>query len=667
MKFAMAPLLRRGWGPTLPPSLRSAVLSLFAIAAIGAIEARGQVISDADLTAMRAALAAAAAGSWAAAYADTALLKDPLPNKIVHWLDFAQPGAPGNFDDIARFIERNPGWPGQGALRRHAEEALAAEPDRVAADWLRRHPPVSAAGKVRAAELLLDAGDIAGGTAALRAAWVDCDFGPVDEKNFLLKHHDAIRSEDDRSRLDRLLWERDDDAALRMLPRVSPDHRALAEARLALAAGAPTAGVLLARVAPRLRDNAGLLYAELQWLQRRDMTDAAAQILLNHPGDPVHPAKWAAERQIVARRLLAAGDPQRAYRIVMRHGAIDGNPYADAEFLQGFIALRYMQDPALAFDDFSRILTRADSPYAKARAGYWGGRAAAAEGRSSLAAKWYAAGAEHMATFYGQLAAHQLGDDAPPHPVPEPASSAAERSEFDANELVRAARIFFALGDHAHGRQFILHLANAATTPAGFAMLADLAQRDGQIDLAISVAKRAIAAGTPLLVHGYPTVAVPSGGIAEHALLYAIVRQESAFETAAVSPKGALGLMQLLPTTASSTALKAQLPFSLAALTTDGLYNITLGRTYLEELLEAFGGSYALAIAAYNAGPTRVRQWLRDYGDPRGGSIGMVDWIELIPIAETRTYVERVLESLQIYRAQLGRSSAFSLVSDLAR
>jgi len=169
------------------------------------------------------------------------------------------------------------------------------------------------------------------------------------------------------------------------------------------------------------------------------------------------------------------------------------------------------------------------------------------------------------------------------------------------------------------------------------------------------------------MIHGYPTVALPSGGNTEHALLYAIVRQESGFETDAVSRSGALGLMQLMPATASAVALKARLPFSFAALTTDGGYNITLGRAYLEQLLDDFGGSYALAIAAYNAGPARVRQWLQGYGDPRGESIGMVDWIELIPIAETRTYVERVLENLQVYRGQLGRSSAFSLVSDLAR
>jgi soluble lytic murein transglycosylase len=384
------------------------------------------------------------------------------------------------------------------------------------------------------------------------------------------------------------------------------------------------------------------------------------------PPECSSPVSWH-ERQIVARRLLTSGNIDLASRIAAQHGALEDNAYSDAEFLLGYIALRYMKQPSLAFDHFSQVLTRAETPYAKARAGYWGGRAAEAEAKPDLARKWYAAGAEHMATFYGQLAAHQLGDDAPPHPVPEPVPTAGERADFDGNEVVRATHIFFVLGDRAHSKAFLLHLAEGANNPIQFAMLAALAEHYGRIDLSIAVAKRAIVAGTPLMIHGYPTIALPSGGNTEPALLFAIVRQESAFETDAVSPVGARGLMQLMPATAGFIAGKLQLPSSIPRLTTDGIYNLTLGRGYLDHLIDDFGGSYALAIGAYNAGPGRVRQWLAEYGDPRGGKIDMVDWIETIPIGETRLYLQRVLENLQVYRGQVGRNSAFSLVSDLAR
>ena len=346
----------------------------------------------------------------------------------------------------------------------------------------------------------------------------------------------------------------------------------------------------------------------------------------------------------------------------------DGNGYSETEFLSGYIALRYRKDPALAFDHFAHILARVGTSFSKARAAYWEGRAAEALGKPELATKWYTAGSEHMATFYGQLSAHQLGKDAPPHPLPEPRPSSAEQEHFNGRELVRAAQLLFAAGDRDHAKNFLLQMADAAKTPIDFAMLASLAELHGRIDLAISVAKRSIEAGTPLMVHGYPVTVLPTGGSAERSLLFAIVRQESAFAPDAMSRVGARGLMQLMPATAAGMAGKLQLPFSLDRLTTDGVYNVTLGRSYIERLIDEFGGSYPLAIAAYNAGPGRVHQWLHAFGDPRGRDISMVDWIEMIPFNETRLYVQRVLENLQIYRGQdTNNVTAFSLASDLAR
>lgn len=640
-------------------------LALTVCSPVSASQAEG--LSEADLQATRSALAAAQSGDWNRAYADVTPIDDPLPLKIMRWLDYSRLGAPGRFADIAEFIEKNPNWPRQNALRKHAEEALSGESDEVAANWFKRFPPISAVGRVREAEIVLNSGDLEGGTAALRAAWIDGDFGALDERSFLVHHSASIRLDDDEKRLDRLLWDGQNEAARRMLPLVPPDWRSLAEARLALAVQASDTGVLVARVPAQLHANPGLIYQELHWLTKKDMLDAAVQILLSQPGDLIRPASWWAERQTVARRVLATGNAELAYRIVEQHGLIEGNAYSEAEFLLGYIALRYMKNPALAFDHFSRILTRVGTPYAKARAGYWGGRAAEAQAKPELAAKWYAAAADHMVTFYGQLAAHQLGEDAPPHPVPEPVPDAAELARFNQIEEVRAARIFLGFGYRDQSKAFLLKMADDATTPTGFAMLATLAETSGRIDLAIAVAKRAIEAGTPLMVHGYPITEIPSGGTAEHSLLFAITRQESAFEHDAVSPAGARGLMQLMPATANSIASKLQLSFSAERLTTDGIYNVLLGRAYLETLIDDFGGSYALAIAAYNAGPSRVRQWLHDYGDPRSDNVDMVDWIENIPISETRNYVQRVLENLQIYRGQVGRNSAFSLVSDLAR
>jgi soluble lytic murein transglycosylase len=638
------------------------ILGLFAIVTT-TTQAQGP---GADNPAL-AAVAAARSGEWAQAYAHAGQSTDPLVLKVVRWLDYTRSGSEGRFSEIAGFIEQNPDWPLHRVMRRRAEEAMASESDDTAAEWLKRHPPVSGAGKTRAAEIMIDRGNIEAGTAALRAAWVEGDFTAAEETALSARFAATLRPEDHQQRFDRLVWDGQIDAARRMLPLLSADYAALAAARLAMASDMANPAAVLMRVPSQLHTDPGLAFEEARWWCKRDNYDAAAQLLLAHDDTPVRPDLWWGERLNVARRLLARGDSDTAYRLAQQPGASDGNTNPDAEFLSGYIALRYRKDAALAFDHFARILARVTSPYAKARAAYWGGRAAAADDKPDLAAKWYAVGAEHMATFYGQLAAHQLGSDAPPHPVPEPRPDSAAQTRFNAEELVRAAQLFFAAGDRDHARAFLMQMADKATTPLDFSMLASLAENHGRVDLAIAVARRAIDAGMPVMVHGYPITALPEGGSVEHPLLLAIVRQESAFIPDAMSRVGARGLMQLMPATAADVARKLALQYSLDRLTSDGIYNLVLGRSYLETLLGDFGGSYALAIAAYNAGPGRVRQWLNDFGDPRDARIGMVDWIEMIPFNETRAYVQRVLENLQIYRGQDGHNeSAFSLASDLA-
>lgn len=625
-------------------------------------------LSDADRTAGLAAIAAARAGDWPQAYAAAGRSSDPLPSKIVRWLDYSRSNVTGRFSDISQFIEQNPDWPGQKILRRHAEIALASESDDTAAAWLKRFPPVSPLGKARLASIQMARSDAVGGLAALRQAWIDGDFNAGDEHEFLARYGGNIRSEDNVKRLDRLLWDRQEDAARRMLPLVPADYRAEAMARLALRAQAPNAGTLVGQVPEALRNDPGLAFDIVHWDRHNNQYEAAAQLLLAHPDNPVRPANWASERETVARQLLSVGNADLAYKVIQQNTLSDSAAYSDAEVLSGYIALRFKKDPKLAFEHFSRALARSTTPWGKSRAAYWSGRAAAAQDKPDLAAKWYTAGAENMATFYGQLAAHQLGDDAPPHPLPEPRPSAAQLADFKAKPLVQAASLFAGAGDRDHLKIFLMQVADQSKQPVEFAMDAAYAERLGRIDVAIAVAKRSIDAGMPLMIHGYPVTAVPSGGTVEPALLLAIVRTESAFDQDAMSGVGARGLMQLMPGTASLLSKQLQLPYSVDKLTSDGLYNLTLGRSYIEKMLDDFGGSYPLAIAAYNAGPGRVREWLQENGDPRGKQIDMVDWIEAIPFTETRLYVQRVLESVQIYRGQnTNNTAAFSLAADLAR
>ena len=623
--------------------------------------------SQMDATAI-AAIAAAHGGSWPDAYAKAQASGDPIALKGVRWLDYTRSSSGGRFSEITGFIDQNPDWPLQKTLRRRAEESLTAESDDTADAWFKKNPPASAMGMVRAAEIQLNRGSAESGAAAMRNAWINGDFLVADELRVGTKYAAILRPEDHQKRLDRLIWDGQPDPARRLLGLVPADYRPVAEARLALASDVANADAVLAKLSPQQRLDPGLAFEQARWLRKKDNYDAAAQILLAHNDNAGRASAWLSERMMVARRLMVSSNPDLALKLVEPFGSGDDAASADAEFLCGYINLRFRKDPKAAFERFAHLLSRVNGPFAKARAAYWAGRAAAASDDKDLATKWFTVGAENMATFYGQLSAHELGKDAPPHPEPEARPTPEDTARFDALDLVHAAKLFFAAGDRDHARTLLMHVADKARTAVDFGMLASLCEAQGRVDLAIAVAKRAIDAGLPLMVHGYPVTAVPTGGVAETPLLLAIVRQESGFAPDAMSRVGARGLMQLMPATALNVAAQLQLPFSLDRLTTDGAYNLTLGRSYIEKLIDDFGGSYALAIAAYNAGPGRVRQWVHDFGDPRGADIGMVDWIEMIPFNETRAYVQRVLENLQIYRGQGGTSpTAFSLAADLAR
>ena len=628
--------------------------------------ARADIVADG---AGSAALASARSGDWTRAYALAGQSRDTLALKLVRWLDYSRGTADNTkFADITAFIDQNPDWPSQKKMRRRAELASAGADDDAVAAWFKRHPPASGFGKARAAELAINRGEVEAGTAALRKAWIEDDFGPSDERGLLARHGGRLRAEDHQARLDRLLWDGQADPAKRMLPLVSADYRALAEARLALAADSSAAGKLVAKVPEALRNDPGLVFAQARLQRKKDKNEAAAEMLLGISSSR-HPAAYWEERLILSRRLMTSGNTETAYRLAAQDLPGDDDEYTEAQFLAGYIALRFRNEPGIAFDHFARIIARTTNPDVKGRAAYWAGRAAAKSGNPDLGTKWYAVGAEHRSTFYGQLSAHELGDDAPPKPMPEPRPTDTEKARFEAQEMVRAARLFLAAGDRARALNFLMALADQAKKPIDFAMLAALAESHGRVDLAIAVARRAMEAGMPLLVHGYPVTTVPGvGGTVERPLVLAIVRQESAFSIDAQSSVGARGLMQLMPATAAQVAKKLELPYSLPRLSSDGLYNMMLGRSYIESMIDDFGGSYPLAVAAYNAGPGRVRQWVREFGDPRGHDLTMVEWIEMIPFTETRIYVKRVLENLQVYRGQTGDNpAAFSLVADLAR
>ncbi len=607
-------------------------------------------------------IAAIRAARWGDAQRAAADYADPVGSKLVTYYRLLAPGA-ATEDEIADFMRQNPDWPNQALLERRLQEAIAADPDQAAAlAQCQRTRLTLPQAMLRCADAEQNAGQTAAAADEARRAWIA---DPAAGTAFLHRWSAALRPEDQWARFQRLAWH-DAAAAARQLPRLDAKYRAAADARLALQHDAPNAEALLAAVPAALRDDPGLMLDHARWLRRADRT-ADALALWQRSGEAAQRAAPAeelgafwTERDVLARRLLRDGDAAGAYALAAEHGEIAPKQAIDAEFLAGFIALRQLNDPAAATRHFAALAALSRAAITQARAHYWLGRAAAAAGKDPRAQ--YEQAAAWPTPFYGQFAALALGDDTaalarrilalrdPPYPREQVLA-------FTEREVVRAAAMLVAWGDPHRARGFLLRMDELAPDAADRALTALLALRLGLPDTAVFVARRMGRDGLALPEARWPIAAQPPAEPIDPAVTLGLNRQESSFDIGAVSPAGARGLMQLMPFTARAVARQVGVGTSLVSLTADPAHNMRLGTTYLQQMLDRFDGSLPLAVAAYNAGPHRVDQWLGENGDPRAGQIDMLDWIELIPFGETRNYVQRVLENVVIYRARRGETT----------
>lgn len=631
----------------------AAVLSLALTLALPMPHARAE--GFADEAALRAAVRDADRGRWAEAERLMARHHASLDGRVLAWMDYGRPDSTADYADIAAFIDANPDWPGLNTLRRNAEMRMPAlDPQQVIA-WFDAHPPLTMVGFNRYADALLSQADQSERALdIIRRRYVTGSFGVNDERDFRLKYAAYLRPQDHWNRMDRLLWDGDEDGAKRMLPIMEPGRRAVAVARMALADMAPNADALLAQVPAVLQSEPGITYERLRWRRRNNMDAAALEILQNPPADMPRPELWWTEKHIMIRRLMERGQIRDAYDLAASHGLRPGGAgFIQGEFLAGWLSLQRLAQPEVALAHFARLYDGDPSPTAQSRAGFWAGRACEKLGRAEDARRWYAAAAVHGSTFYGMMAAEAINQ---PESIPvAPAPSAAARAAFDRADLVRVTRLLaHALGnDDDRVGQFLRRLSQQATTPDDFVLTARLALELQQRDIGVGISRLSLQKGIVLADAGYPVLPhLPNQP--EPSLVQALIRQESSFKVDAASGAGALGLMQLMPSTAQQLARRLGIKPNQGKLTRDAEYNIRLGSLYMNDLIDRFGGSYILAIAAYNAGPGRVAGWIRDYGDPRIDAVDPLDWMETIPIAETRIYVQRVLENMHVYRLRMG-------------
>jgi len=607
-------------------------------------------------------IAALRADRWADAERAAATYADPVALKLVTYYRLLAPGA-ATADEITDFMTQSPDWPNQALLERRRQEAIASDPDLASTlAQCDRNKLTVPQTMLHCAEALANAGRNAEAAEAARHAWIA---GIGDEPAFLRRWSGAVGADDTWERFQRFAWH-DAAAAARQAPRLDPAHRAAAETRLALQRDAPNADARLAALPTAMRRDPGMMLDHARWLRHADRP-ADALALWERVGEAAQndaPADELAgfwtERNLLARRLLHDGDAAGAYALTDRHGRITPEQTLDAEFLAGFIALRRLTDPAAAKRHFITLVELSKAAITQGRAHYWLGRAIGAAGGDPKPE--YQRAAAWPTTFYGQLAALALGDDPSAlarriTALHDPAYTRDQVLAFTDREVVRAAAMLVAWSDPHRARSFLMRMDELAPDPADRALTARFALRLGLPDTAVFVARRMGRDGLLLPQAGWPIAAEPPDGPVDASVALGLIRQESSFDIGAVSPSGARGLMQLMPFTAQAVAKQIGAATSLVTLTSDPAHNMRLGTAYLREMLDRFDNSLPLATAAYNAGPHRVDEWLAANGDPRTGPIDMLDWIELIPLNETRNYVQRVLENVVVYRARRGEST----------
>ena len=635
--------------------MRASIRPRFAVLGLLAATPALAQPQDDPMTAIRA-------NRWSDAQLAAAAYADPVGTKLVNYFRLLAPGG-ATADEIADFIKQNPDWPNQALLERRRQEAIAADPDQASAlAQCDRNSLTVPQAMLRCAEVDATAGRNADANDHARQAWLTGITDPAAETAFLHRWSGAVRPDDQWARFQHLAAH-DAAAASRQIARLDPSHRAAAEALHALQDNAPNAETLLAALPATMRADPEMMLNHARWLRHADRpADALALwqrdgVAAQRDAQPDQLAAFWSERNLLARKLLQDGNNAGAYMLASDHGTIAPEQMLDAEFLAGFIALRRSNNAAAAEQHFSTLAGLSKAAITQGRAHYWLGRAQAAQGKD--ARPEYEQAAAWPTTFYGQLAALALGDNvaALAHRITalhDPSYSRDQVLAFTDREVVRAAAMLVAWNDPQRARAFLLRMDELAPDPADRTLTARFALRLGLPETAVFVARRMGRDGLALPEAGWPIAAEPPPDPIDPAVALGLIRQESSFDIGAVSPSGARGLMQLMPFTAQAVAKQIGTPTSLVSLTADPAHNMRLGTAYLREMLDRFGNSLPLAAAAYNAGPHRVDEWLPENGDPRVGPIDMIDWIELIPLNETRNYVQRVLENVVIYRARRG-------------
>ena len=604
-------------------------------------------------------------GKWNSGLKLSERVRDKDFRDLVEWLYLKTTGNRATFDDYQKFIKRNPEYPRIGRLRYIAEHKIYLRNNTPSAiiNWFDNYPAVSGMGKIKLAEAYFEQGKLDLAKPLLKQGWITADIRKNDLSYYRGKFKKLLNSDDHIKRADYLSWESKYWDLKRMLRYLPKDERALYKARQILMSNSYGVDNAISSVPDHLKKNIGLEYDRLKWRNRRGRLDQSLEILFENSNkteeDLIRGDLWWKQRESVVRNLIYKKKYKTAYKVASEHSLTSGANFAEAEWLSGWIALTFLKSGEYAISHFQNFYNNVNYPISVARGAYWLGKSYENIGDVKISNEYYKQGSKYLTTYYGQLSFNKINQGKKFELIDQTSFTKEFEKEFNKNKLIKHVVLLKELGYTKFSKDIIKHLALLDVENGSEALAAQLATKIERYDYAIQISKKASYEKRFFNKYNYPIIATPreinKKNMPEAQLILAIIRQESEFDRKANSYVGAKGMMQLMKYTAKTVAKQAKLPYSISKLTSDPEYNIKLGSYYFNSLLDQYDGIYPFAIAAYNAGPNRVKTWRRVNGDPSKQQLSYIDWIELIRFKETRNYVQRVLENVNVYKYMLNQ------------
>ena len=623
------------------------------------VQKSSKYYSQKDYDIAKKSIQAMEKSQWTTALKNSKNAKDKSIYNFIQWRHLLTTGNQATFYDYMTFIQNNKDYPRISRIKYLAEQKLSTDkisPKKII-NWFGVDEPLSGYGMLVLGESFIQTGDSEKGIALIKRGWITAELSRASMKSLSKKYRKYLDSKDYINRADYLAWENKYWDLKRMLPYLPKDYQLLYTARQILMSKSYGVDQAIKNVPQKFKNDAGLNHDRLKWRRKRGRIDSSLEILFsikNNKDYLVRPDKWWVERAIMTRALIYKNKYETAYKVASQHSLDKGSEFAEAEWLSGWIALSFLNDPILAVDHFNNFYQNVSYPISLARGAYWLGRSYEKIGDKRQSEDWYREATKYLTTYYGQLAFLKI-NPSQNFELEEQANVKDEyRKYFYNKELVKITHLLNELNKDKYTKNILRHLANDNIASGSEILAAELATNISRYDFAIQVSKLASYEKRFHNTFNYPIISVPQyvngRKIPETAFILSLIRQESEFDMRANSHVGAQGLMQIMPYTAKLVAKQAKLPYSKSRLTSDPEYNINLGSHYIAGLILQYDGAYPFATAAYNAGPKRVKHWKKINKDPQKKQIDFVDWVELIPFKETRNYVQRVMENYNVYR-----------------